>query len=126
MQLEAAAGGLLECQGEAPAAKAAEGGRSEGPLGFGAEVVVKTQPATGRLCKREGAHALATHPWAKAGVAAVHAGCGRVGGSRVARRQASNLLCVCAGCVWAVRVRDPSETHAGNGWSRVRHGRGGC
>ena len=113
---------LLERQLEAAA-----GGRFEGLLGVGADIVVP-QPATGR-CKREGAHAHATHPWAKEGVAAVHAGWRErgVAAARVlARRQASNVLCVCAGCVWAVRVRDSSGTHAGNGWSRLRRGRGGC
>ena len=58
---------MLEVQLEAAA-----GGRFEGLLGVVAEVVVVPQPATGR-CKREGAHAHATHPWAKEGVAAVHA-----------------------------------------------------
>ena len=59
---------LLELQLD----EAAAGGRFEGLLGVVAEVVVP-QPATGR-CKREGARAHATHPWAKEGVAAVHAG----------------------------------------------------
>ena len=61
-------GRLLEVQLEAAA-----GGRFEGLLGVVAEAVAPPQPATGR-CKREGAHAHATHPWAKEGVAAVHAG----------------------------------------------------
>ena len=52
--------------------EAAAGGRFEGLLGVVAEVVA-IQPATGR-CKREGARAHATHPWAKEGVATVHAG----------------------------------------------------
>ena len=68
-------GRLLELQLEATV-----GGRFEGLLGVVAEVVAP-QPATGR-CKREGARAHATQPWAKEGVAAFHAGCGAgVGGS---------------------------------------------
>ena len=59
--------------------EAAAGGRFKGPLGVGFKAVV-LQAATGR-CKREGARAHATHPWAKEGVAAVHAGCAGVGGS---------------------------------------------
>eukprot|EP00964_Phaeocystis_antarctica_P113565 scaffold77572_cov58-Phaeocystis_antarctica.AAC.2 len=58
--------------------KAAAGGRFEGLLGGGVEVVVP-QTATGR-CKWVRARAHATHPWANEGVAAVHAGhagCGR-------------------------------------------------
>eukprot|EP00964_Phaeocystis_antarctica_P097790 scaffold63862_cov78-Phaeocystis_antarctica.AAC.1 len=51
--------------------EAAAGGRFEGLLGVVAEVVVP-QPATGR-CRWERARAQATHPWAKEGVAAVHA-----------------------------------------------------
>ena len=61
---------LLELQLEAAA-----GGRFEGLLG-GVVEVVAVQAATGR-CKWERARAHATHPWAKEGVAAVHAGCGR-------------------------------------------------
>ena len=62
-------GRLLEVQLEATA-----GGRFEGLLGVVAPAeVVAPQPATGR-CKREGASAHATHPWAKEGVAAVYAG----------------------------------------------------
>eukprot|EP00964_Phaeocystis_antarctica_P011151 scaffold6132_cov60-Phaeocystis_antarctica.AAC.1 len=84
--------------------------------------------ASGRV-----ASAHATHPWAKEGVAAVHAAGAGVGGSgegvgAAASKQCAlcTLLCVlCAGCVWAVRVRDASGTHAGNGGSRVRRGRGG-
>eukprot|EP00964_Phaeocystis_antarctica_P006307 scaffold3432_cov64-Phaeocystis_antarctica.AAC.2 len=55
--------------------EAAAGGRFEGLLGGVVEAVV-AQTATGR-CKWERARAHATHPWAKEGVAAVHAGCGR-------------------------------------------------
>eukprot|EP00964_Phaeocystis_antarctica_P060015 scaffold35750_cov56-Phaeocystis_antarctica.AAC.5 len=61
---------LLELQLEAAA-----GGRFEGLLG-GVVEVVAAQPASGR-CKWERARADATHPRAKKGVAAVHAGCGR-------------------------------------------------
>ena len=61
---------MLEAQLEAAA-----GGRFEGLLGVVVEVVAP-QPATGR-CKWEGARAHATPPWAKEGVAAVHAGCER-------------------------------------------------
>ena len=67
----AAAESLLEHQIK-PLRAAAAGGHFEGLLGVIAEAVLP-QPATGR-CKREGAHAHATHPWAKEGVAAVHAG----------------------------------------------------
>ena len=55
--------------------EAAAGGRFEGLLG-GVVEAVDVQTATGR-CKWEGARMHATHPWAKEGVAAVHAGCGR-------------------------------------------------
>ena len=65
-------GRLLDLQIEAAAR-----GRFEGLLGGVVDAVAR-QPATGR-CKREGARAHATHPWAKEGVAAVHAGCARVG-----------------------------------------------
>ena len=63
---------LLELQASL---EAAAGGRFEGLLGVVVEVVV-VQPATGR-CRWERARMHATHPWAKEGVAAVHAGCGR-------------------------------------------------
>ena len=53
--------------------EAAAGGRFEGLLG-GVVEAVETQPATGRW---EGARVRATHPWAKEGVAAFQAGCGR-------------------------------------------------
>ena len=108
-------GRLLDLQIEAAAR-----GRFEGLLGGVVDAVAR-QPATGR-CKREGARAHATHPWAKEGVAAVHAGWRGRGWQR---RQASNVLCVCAGCVWAVRVQDWFGAHAGNGWSRSKGGRGG-
>ena len=91
---------MLELQLEAVA-----GGRSEGLLGVGAEVVVP-QPATGRL--QAGGCALATHPWAKEGVAAVHAGCGGVGGSgAAASKQLALCVCrLCVGCARAGPVRD--------------------
>lgn len=101
-------------------------GRFEGLLGSVAEIVGR-QPATGRCKQEEGARALhvrrqpttvAVLLLAKKGVGAVH-----VRSTRGAR--ACNVLCVCAGCVWAVRVRHSSGTHAGNGWSHVRRGRGG-
>ena len=59
-------------------------------------------------CKREGARALATHPWAKEGVAAVHAGCGGVGGSgAAASKQLALCVCrLCVGCARAGLVRD--------------------
>eukprot|EP00964_Phaeocystis_antarctica_P049739 scaffold28815_cov44-Phaeocystis_antarctica.AAC.2 len=87
---------LLEHQLEAAA-----GGRFEGLLGGVAEVVL-LQPATGR-CKWERARAHATHPWAKEGVAAVHARCGRGWQRRGCWRGGGHVLCVCAGRVWAVR-----------------------
>ena len=98
-------GRLLELQREAAA-----GGHFEGLPGVVAEVVV-IQPATGR-CKREGARAHATQPWAKEGVAAFHAGCGAgVGGSgegdgEVASKQASKQrsLCMCRLCVGCARA----------------------
>ena len=109
---------LLEVQLEAAA-----GGRFEGLLGGVVEAVVP-QAATGR-CKWERARAHATHPWAKEGVAAVHAGCGRGWQRRGCWRGGGHALCVCAGRVWAVRVQDWSGAHAGNGWSRVQ-GAGGA
>ena len=119
--------GLLELQeeagGAAEAAEAAAGGRSEGPLGVGAEVVVP-QPATGRL--QAGGCARARHPPVGKGGRGRGPRGVRGRGWQWQRRQASKqiALCVCAGCVWAVPVRDSSETHAGNGWSRARRGRG--
>ena len=96
---------LLELQLEAAAR-----GRFEGLLGVVAEVVA-VQAATGR-CKREGARAHATHPWAKEGVAAVHAGCAGVGGSgegvgAAASKQRALCMCrLCVGCARAGLIRD--------------------
>ena len=107
--------------------EAAAGGRFEGLLGVVAKAVAP-QPAPGR-CKREGAHAHATHTVGKGGRGRGPRGVAQawVAAARVlARRQASNVLCVCAGCVWAVRVRDSSRTRAENGWWHLRRRRGGC
>ena len=105
-------GRLLDIQREATA-----GGRFEGLLGVVVELV-HFQAATGRR-KREGARAHATHPWAKEGVAAVHAGCAGVGGSGERVGAAASKLCalwMCMLCVWAVRVRDSSGTHTQAEW----------
>ena len=92
--------------------EAAAGSRFEGLLGVVAEVVV-VQPATGR-CKRKGARAHATHPWAKEGAAAVHAGCGRGSGSGEGVGAAASkqcALCMCRLCVACARAaRDSSGT----------------
>eukprot|EP00964_Phaeocystis_antarctica_P071957 scaffold43949_cov50-Phaeocystis_antarctica.AAC.3 len=103
--------------------EAAAGGRFEGLLGGVVEVVV-LQPATGR-CKWERARAHATHPWAKEGLAAVHAGCWPGWQRRGCWRGGGHVLRVCAGRVWAVRVQGWSGAHAGNSWSRSRRRRGG-
>ena len=58
-------------------------------------------------CKREGARALATHPWAKEGVAAVHAGCEVGGSGAAASKQLALCVCrLCVGCARAGLVRD--------------------
>ena len=99
---------LLEAQPEAAQPiqlEAAVRGRFEGLLGVVVEVVVP-QPATGR-CKREGARAHATHPWAKEGVAAVHAGCAGVGGGCEGVGAAASkrcALCMCRLCVGCARA----------------------
>ena len=82
----------------------AVGGRFEGLLGVVAEEVAP-QPATGR-CKREGASAHATHPWAKEGVAAVHAGWRGRGWQRRGcwRGGKQHALCMCRLCVGCARA----------------------
>ena len=85
-----------------PQLEAAAGSHFEGLLGVVVEVVV-VQPATGRS-KWERARAHATHPWAKEGVAAVHAGGAGVGGSGEGAGAAASkqrALCMCSLCVGA-------------------------